>query len=1186
MESIYPYHPELTLTHDYKRGGYAHNLTVPQKQVLAQLEEWVREELIDMPELNKFAVHPTLTLLRYLRASQFDLTKTVSRIHTNRTWRRIHNVNDISSLNPQSILEVPMIQVMNIFPHWHCGYDKFGRPVLYKQYSLFDITRLKELVGMQRLERYHIWEQEQCMILCEIQSHKRKLIVETCVAVLDLEGMKISQVTSDFIAMVKSMADVDSNQYPETLGAIYIINAPSAFPFVWRMVKNFLDPAVASKISIFSSNKKEWQPVLIELIGVENMPANYGGSLDPLTQDRHPYEESMLTLGLDNSRHAIHSGENMQEEDSDEEYKTVDDPFVGGRAAITNTRRYRNLEGRIMIDITAHDTADANDTDSNDGNIYVDALDSESKIRALNFDYAEDISDGEVDDPSLHRFSLNQMLARLSTEQLNKLLIGFITVYTLIALQAMGFSAYVVSTKVWISEYAKVQLWTGIVVLLVSVVIIFSNFIGLMGIYYKNRLLVKIFGVCSFLGMLVFLVVATACFLYAANPRFAGWSNSVIHKTFQADSGRARQLITHNQIIVGSCSLTAAIISVGPIAVSYMLNRRMRRILGAKLSVDHVRWAMRVSIYVSFMTAGIMLVYGGSALQYLMTIDYSPAMFPVYGLIYGGITMILISVFGLWASYTSDSCVLTCYFKYLLTCLTLLLMSATFVSIASMPKTASDLSKKYSAHSVVASRVQTELLVATVICTFASVFQFVSMYSSRALVKTIEQDRQDAIAGIQRANNNVAVPGPLSLSSIPRGWLEKCIISWSLVYGLYLIYFDGTFVVFSSFAQHAADSKNGGSWVNTAWYILGQLDRRFLSNDGFVVSSSAMLAVVVGPLLLLYAWCLFVRASFRGAVGIIASIFLLYSSILYWGIEIHNNFADFSRKYSAALIVMFLFTSMSSIVLPSYVLYREIILVKVFHRSVDPFSSSVDELEGLLANDEARDCAGVGRRGGVDRTAVDATAEDLHGARSVQPRGFFNQLEFRALSPALFDRYASRATASKARMTMTGRASSSLELRNPTTHEQQTPMTTWMNDPNSPGRRNATTNRTRQASADQMGGSSSSSCDRPNSNAVLPPKPSSPASAYSRAESNRALVHGDIEMGDIRLAMPSLTDLRHSTVVDDRPKRIKGHDNFRKDDRNNDSLDEDEDHIIIRIPKFKGPAKPTSPIMNSAVNRV
>ena len=137
--------------------------------------------------------------------------------------------------------------------------------------------------------KYHIWEQEACMEMCKRQSILSNHIVETITAVIDVKGMVLSQVTSDFLKIVKGIAQIDQVQYPETLGRFFIINTPSVFPIVWRGIKLFLDPIVASKIEIFGCKEAEWKKRLIEYIGEDNLPQNYGGNCSILNMNKVPY---------------------------------------------------------------------------------------------------------------------------------------------------------------------------------------------------------------------------------------------------------------------------------------------------------------------------------------------------------------------------------------------------------------------------------------------------------------------------------------------------------------------------------------------------------------------------------------------------------------------------------------------------------------------------------------------------------------------------------------------------------------------------------------------------------------------------------------------------------------------------------------------------------------------------------
>jgi len=134
--------------------------------------------------------------------------------------------------------------------------------------------------------QYHIWEQEACMEMCKRQSLKFNHIVETITAVIDIKGTVLSQVTSDFLKIVQGIANIDQVQYPETHGRFFIINTPSVFPFVWSGVKLFLDPIVASRIEIFGCDESVWKKRLIEFIGEDNLPVNYGGKCSNLNPNK------------------------------------------------------------------------------------------------------------------------------------------------------------------------------------------------------------------------------------------------------------------------------------------------------------------------------------------------------------------------------------------------------------------------------------------------------------------------------------------------------------------------------------------------------------------------------------------------------------------------------------------------------------------------------------------------------------------------------------------------------------------------------------------------------------------------------------------------------------------------------------------------------------------------------------
>lgn len=292
---IYKY-PTGTIGADSKQLWYAHRLSPETEAILKQLQNWIQSKRINIStSLAKYSIHPSLVLLRYLRANNFHFDKTTAHILRNIEWRKEHNIEELMQQSPNEILGVNLRDLCKYMPSHQCGCDSFGRPVLYKTYENFKADLIKKLVPFEKVVRYHIWEQEVCSRLCYEESIRRERIIETMTIVVDVKNMTMSQVTKDFLGLVKLCGSIDSAQYPETLGRIFIINSPSVFPIVWRLIKVWLDPVVASKIEIIS-NESSWKPKLLDFIGEANLPSNYGGKASAIIPGSHPYAQYMANV--------------------------------------------------------------------------------------------------------------------------------------------------------------------------------------------------------------------------------------------------------------------------------------------------------------------------------------------------------------------------------------------------------------------------------------------------------------------------------------------------------------------------------------------------------------------------------------------------------------------------------------------------------------------------------------------------------------------------------------------------------------------------------------------------------------------------------------------------------------------------------------------------------------------------
>ena len=72
---------------------------------------------------------------------------------------------------------------------------------------------------------------------------------------MDLQNGSVRKMMSkQCMNLLKMSASVAQDYYPETMGAAYVINAPTLFSVLWAIVKNFLDERTRSKVRIMGSN--------------------------------------------------------------------------------------------------------------------------------------------------------------------------------------------------------------------------------------------------------------------------------------------------------------------------------------------------------------------------------------------------------------------------------------------------------------------------------------------------------------------------------------------------------------------------------------------------------------------------------------------------------------------------------------------------------------------------------------------------------------------------------------------------------------------------------------------------------------------------------------------------------------------------------------------------------------------
>lgn len=137
------------------------------------------------------------------------------------------------------------------------------------------MSELRKITTEERMLKYYVLETERFhsvrLPACSLQSDRP---VETICTILDLRDVRL-RIFWDIKSYVQQTSMIGQDYYPESLGRLYMINAPWMFTTIWTVIKAWLDPVTVKKIMIVNGDgRKE----LLEQIPAENLPKDLGGT--------------------------------------------------------------------------------------------------------------------------------------------------------------------------------------------------------------------------------------------------------------------------------------------------------------------------------------------------------------------------------------------------------------------------------------------------------------------------------------------------------------------------------------------------------------------------------------------------------------------------------------------------------------------------------------------------------------------------------------------------------------------------------------------------------------------------------------------------------------------------------------------------------------------------------------------
>ena len=129
------------------------------------------------------------------------------------------------------------------------GVDKIGRPIYIEDSGKINPYEIWKVVEEDELWRSFYASYE---TLNELHyyalSHRYQKKIEHSVTILDFTGFSIGMMNKRMYALIGHASKITQDNYPESLGQMFIVNAPWAFTAVWSIIKAFLDEVTRNKI--------------------------------------------------------------------------------------------------------------------------------------------------------------------------------------------------------------------------------------------------------------------------------------------------------------------------------------------------------------------------------------------------------------------------------------------------------------------------------------------------------------------------------------------------------------------------------------------------------------------------------------------------------------------------------------------------------------------------------------------------------------------------------------------------------------------------------------------------------------------------------------------------------------------------------------------------------------------------
>ncbi|XP_073004477.1 phosphatidylinositol/phosphatidylcholine transfer protein SFH9-like isoform X1 [Typha latifolia] len=187
--------------------------------------------------------YPTVTLMRFLKAREWNVPKAHKMLVDCLNWRI---QNQIDNILAKPIIPIDIYRaVRDTQLIGMTGYSKEGLPVFAIGVGLSTFDKASVHYYVQS----HIQINEyRDRVVLPAATEKFGRHIGTCLKVFDMTGLKLSALSQ--LKLLTAIATVDDLNYPEKTQTYYIVNVPYIFSACWKVVKPLLQERTRRKVQV------------------------------------------------------------------------------------------------------------------------------------------------------------------------------------------------------------------------------------------------------------------------------------------------------------------------------------------------------------------------------------------------------------------------------------------------------------------------------------------------------------------------------------------------------------------------------------------------------------------------------------------------------------------------------------------------------------------------------------------------------------------------------------------------------------------------------------------------------------------------------------------------------------------------------------------------------------------------